>query len=76
MVATILLACGVFALLRTDGVTGDGLAEFSWRWSETAEQRLVAQARDTPSTPRGTCQRRARHAPAAPPTPTNRPLRP
>jgi outer membrane protein assembly factor BamB len=54
MAVTILLACGVFALLRTDGVTGDGLAEFSWRWSETAEQRLVAQARDTPlDSPRG-----------------------
>ena len=68
MIATILLACGVFALLRTDGVTGDGLAEFSWRWSKTAEQRLVAQTHDTPLDP-------PRNVPApgpavpAPPTP-------
>ncbi len=48
MVATILLACGVFALLRSDGITGDGAAEFAWRWAETAEERLLAQAGDEP----------------------------
>ena len=81
MVATILLASGVFALLRTDGVTGDGLAEFSWRWSETAEQRLVAQARDTPLAGREASPRlRARRAGDPPGSSCsrrlNRPLRP
>ena len=44
MVATILLACGVWALVRSDGLTGDGMPEFAWRWSETAEERLLAHA--------------------------------
>ena len=52
MVATILLACGVWALVRSDGVTGDGMPEFAWRWSETAEERLLARAagEDVPTT--------------------------
>jgi len=49
MVATIVLACGVFALVRTGGVTGDADSDFGWRWSETPEQRLLAQAADEPA---------------------------
>ena len=49
MVATILLACGVWTLLRTDGITGDGAADFAWRWTATPEQRLLAQAGDEPT---------------------------
>jgi len=49
MVATILLACGVWTLLRTDGITGDGAAEFAWRWTATPEQRLLAQEVDEPT---------------------------
>jgi outer membrane protein assembly factor BamB len=48
MVATILLACGVWTLVRTDGVTGNHAAEFAWRWTETSEERLMAQAGDEP----------------------------
>ncbi|HRI14957.1 MAG TPA: PQQ-like beta-propeller repeat protein [Verrucomicrobiota bacterium] len=44
MIGAILLACGVFMLLRTGGITGDGRSDFRWRWSETAEERLLAQA--------------------------------
>ena len=46
LVATILLACGVWTLLRTDGMTGDALHDFAWRWAETSEERLLAQAPD------------------------------
>jgi len=42
MAAIIVLSCAVWALFRTSGVAGDGTAEFSWRWTETAEERLVA----------------------------------
>ncbi len=49
MVATILLACGVWTLARSDGITGDGAAELAWRWAETAEERLMARADDEPT---------------------------
>jgi outer membrane protein assembly factor BamB len=51
MVATILLACGVFTLLRTGGMTGDGDADFHWRWTPTPEERLLALADDEPAAP-------------------------
>jgi len=43
----ILLACGVFTLLRTDGITGIG-SQFAWRWTPTAEERLLAHSNDDP----------------------------
>jgi len=43
----ILLASGVFTLLRTDGITGIG-SQFAWRWSATAEEKLLARANDDP----------------------------
>ena len=48
MVATILLACGVWTLVRTGGITGDFDSDFAWRWAETPEERLLAQAGDEP----------------------------
>jgi outer membrane protein assembly factor BamB len=52
MVAVMLLACGTFTLLRTDGVTGEGGSEFRWRWTQTAEQRLLATADVAPAGPK------------------------
>ena len=43
LVVAIALACGAWTLLRTEGVTGDGRSKFAWRWTETAEQLLVAK---------------------------------
>jgi hypothetical protein len=51
MIATIFLACGVWTLLRTGGVNGDGRSDFAWRWSETPEERLLAQAPDEVAEP-------------------------
>jgi outer membrane protein assembly factor BamB len=48
MIATILLASGVWTLVRTDGMTGEARHDFAWRWAETAEERLLAQAGDEP----------------------------
>ena len=49
MVATILVACGGWTLLRSDGITGDAALELKWRWAKTAEQRLIAQADVVPT---------------------------
>jgi outer membrane protein assembly factor BamB len=54
MVATILLACGVFTLVRTGGMTGDGDSDFHWRWTQTPEERLLAREADEPEAPSST----------------------
>jgi outer membrane protein assembly factor BamB len=51
MVASILLACGVFTLIRTGGITGDADSDLHWRWTKTPEERLLAQAGDESTTP-------------------------
>jgi outer membrane protein assembly factor BamB len=51
MVATILLACGGFTLLRTGGMSGDGDSDLHWRWAQTPEERLLALAGDEPAAP-------------------------
>jgi outer membrane protein assembly factor BamB len=48
LVVTIGLTCGAFTLLRTDGVKGFG-SQLTWRWSKTAEERLLAQAANEPA---------------------------
>ncbi len=35
MVATIVLACGAWTLVRTEGISGDHVATFAWRWTES-----------------------------------------
>jgi outer membrane protein assembly factor BamB len=47
----ILLACGVFTLLRTGGIWGEGRSELHWRWTATPEELLLAQADDEPEGP-------------------------
>jgi outer membrane protein assembly factor BamB len=44
LVAAILLACGVFTLVRTGGISGDGAPDVHWRWTMTPEERLLSQA--------------------------------
>src|SRR6266511_4279140 len=48
MVAAILLACVVFTLIRTGGISGYGVSDLHWRWTPTPEQRLLAQAANEP----------------------------
>ena len=51
MVVVVLIACGIWTLVRTDGVAGDGAAEFKWRWTPTAEEKLLAQTGNEPAAP-------------------------
>ncbi|HEX9735310.1 MAG TPA: PQQ-binding-like beta-propeller repeat protein [Thermoanaerobaculia bacterium] len=49
MAATILLACGGWALFRTGGVSGSFHWDLAWRWTPTPEQRLLAQPGKAPT---------------------------
>jgi outer membrane protein assembly factor BamB len=51
MAAAIVIACGTLTLIRTDGVRGEGDSDIHWRWTPTAEERLLAQAGDEPVAP-------------------------
>jgi outer membrane protein assembly factor BamB len=44
MVAAILVACGIWTLVRTGGFTADLHHDFALRWAKTPEERLVAQS--------------------------------
>jgi len=50
MVATILLACGVWLFVREDGINGDHVARYGWRWTASPEERLLAQTANQPVT--------------------------
>jgi outer membrane protein assembly factor BamB len=49
LVATILLACGAFTLIRTGGIYGSSGSDLHWRWTKTPEQRLLARRKDEPT---------------------------
>jgi outer membrane protein assembly factor BamB len=59
--ASVLIACGLLAVVRTDGVMSGGF-QLRWRWTPTAEDRLLAKAQDLPAP--------APAAPAKSPEPT------
>lgn len=44
MVLAILLACGAWTLVRSDGISGYGLPDFVWRWAEIPEERLLVNS--------------------------------
>jgi outer membrane protein assembly factor BamB len=46
--AAILLACGMFTLLRTGGISGGGISDLHWRWTPSPEEKLLARAADEP----------------------------
>lgn len=60
MAAAILSTCGAATLVKIVGVTGNGVAQFTWRWTDTPEDRLLAQAEAEP---------RPDVVPAVPPAP-------
>ena len=85
--AAIVLACGVWTLIRTEGVTSDIVgSDFRWRWTPTPEQRLLAQgahnlptaatAVEIPKEPGATKTAESPIAPAAPTAATAPPTTP
>ncbi len=49
MLVTLLLACGVFTLVRTGGLSGDGRSDLHWRWTPTPEERLLQMEGNEPA---------------------------
>ena len=53
LIGGVVAACGVFTLLRTDGIMGDGGSDLHWRWTKTHEERLLVERADKESAARG-----------------------
>ena len=70
MAAAILLASLGWTLVRTEGVSGDHVATYGWRFAPSAEERLLAQAAHEP-VPSATAAPAS--SPAATPTPSAQP---
>ena len=51
MVVAFVLALGFLNLLRLDGISGAGSIDWHWRWTPTAEERLLAQLAEEPELP-------------------------
>lgn len=56
MAAAILLASGMWALVRTEGINGDHVATFSWRWTATPEKQLLARGAEKPAAASSTAE--------------------
>lgn len=63
LVAAVVVACGVWTLVRTGGFSSDLNHDWAWRWSPTPEDRLLAQA---PGPVRGGAAGRPAAAPVDP----------
>jgi outer membrane protein assembly factor BamB len=48
LVVVVLVVCGAFTLLRTGGMSGEGTPDLHWRWTQSPEERLIAEERDEP----------------------------
>jgi outer membrane protein assembly factor BamB len=66
LIVAMLAACLSLGLIRIGGVSGDGVFDLHWRWTPTAEDRLLARVASEPVTP----------PPAAVAAPTEKPAPP
>jgi len=46
MAATIILASGIWAFLRTDGMNAEAHQDIVWRWAKSSEERMLAHVDD------------------------------
>ena len=49
LVATMVLSLVPWLLVRTGGISGDADSDFAWRWSKTAEDRLMEAGEQAPN---------------------------
>jgi outer membrane protein assembly factor BamB len=49
--AAVTLTCAFVTLLRVEGVMGNGIAQFAWRWAPSAEEQLLARDQNLPTEP-------------------------
>jgi len=77
MIATILVACFGWLVLRQNGINGDHVATFGWRWRASSEERLLAQTGEeqtgTPASSTATTTAPVAPAPTASPSPSATP---
>ena len=82
MATAIFLGSGIWVLARIDGIKGDAGAQLAWRWTPTAEERLLAATRDetlpppsatTANTPTASSTHETRRAAAKPAVAAGRP---
>jgi outer membrane protein assembly factor BamB len=64
--AVILLACGGWALIRTNGIRGEGVSDLAWRWTPTPEDRLVHASEMPAAVPTATIARKTPEPVAVP----------
>ena len=69
MMLAILASCGVWLLARTDGIKGEGRTELAWRWTPTAEERLLTANRTEAPAPATATAPAAVPPAAVPPAP-------
>lgn len=50
--AALAVGCGGFTLVRTDGITSDAVSAWHWRWTPTAEERMLAKRGAGPQAPK------------------------
>jgi len=43
MAVTIILSCSFWLFIRSAGIDGDHVSDFSWRWSESVEESLLTE---------------------------------
>ena len=51
MVGMVMIGCGMWTLLRIDGITGEFNLDLAWRWSKTPEERFLDQVSEEPMKP-------------------------
>ncbi len=69
MAVAIVLACVAMTLVRTDGIMNGG-AQLHWRWTPSAEERLLARGNDDPTVVPAAAAKTAAAEPAPPPVVT------